>query len=244
MTDVRDRLIQGSIGLAAFAGLVAAGVLLTRPQPPKPAQPVRAPKNTPLILAPPDGLIQGRDLHRVQQHLRHADGPVHIIVHVYGGVVSAVDPIVHALVSYPGKVSVYVPYMAYSGGTLVALAADRIVMGEYAVLGPVDPQIGGFAAADLRGLTQVKTADEIDDVFHLLASLAEKSDHQTQTLVRSLVKSEQAVEILTSGRLAHSTGITPGQARKIGLPVEVGVPEAYFEAIDRQVRRPLIFWGG
>jgi len=31
-----------------------------------------------------------------------------------------------------------------SGGTLIALAADEIVMGEVSVVGPIDPQIWGF----------------------------------------------------------------------------------------------------
>ena len=31
-----------------------------------------------------------------------------------------------------------------SGGTLIALAANEIVMSEYAVLGPVDPQLGQY----------------------------------------------------------------------------------------------------
>jgi len=35
---------------------------------------------------------------------------------------------------------VFVPDYAVSGGTLIALAADEIVMCEHAVLGPVDPQ--------------------------------------------------------------------------------------------------------
>lgn len=33
-----------------------------------------------------------------------------------------------------------------SGGTLIALAADEIVMGEHSTLGPVDPQIGQYPA--------------------------------------------------------------------------------------------------
>ena len=34
------------------------------------------------------------------------------------------------------------PHYAMSGGTLIALAADEIVMSDHAVLGPVDPQMG------------------------------------------------------------------------------------------------------
>lgn len=41
-----------------------------------------------------------------------------------------------------GRVTVLVPHYAMSGGTLIVLAADEIVMDPNAVLGPVDPQLG------------------------------------------------------------------------------------------------------
>ena len=48
------------------------------------------------------------------------------------------------------KVPAFVPYYyAMSGGTLIALAADEIVMSEYAVLGPVAPK-GGFRLRRFR----------------------------------------------------------------------------------------------
>jgi Serine dehydrogenase proteinase len=40
-----------------------------------------------------------------------------------------------------GKVTAFVPHYAMSGGTLIALAADEMVMSDGAVLGPVDPQL-------------------------------------------------------------------------------------------------------
>jgi ClpP class serine protease len=36
-----------------------------------------------------------------------------------------------------------------SGGTLIALAADEIVMTPYSVLGPIDPQLRDLPAASL-----------------------------------------------------------------------------------------------
>ena len=42
-----------------------------------------------------------------------------------------------------------VPHYAMSGGTLIALAADEIVLDAHAALGPVDPQLGQYPAASL-----------------------------------------------------------------------------------------------
>ena len=65
--------------------------------------------------------------------------PIDVILHTPGGLVLAAEQIAKALVERKGKVTVFVPHYAMSGGTLIALAADEIVMDANAVLGPVDP---------------------------------------------------------------------------------------------------------
>jgi len=77
------------------------------------------------------------------------DAAIDLLLHTPGGLVLASEQIAYAVQSHPGKVTVLVPHYAMSGGTLIALAADEIVMDEAAVLGPVDPQLGGMPAAAL-----------------------------------------------------------------------------------------------
>lgn len=253
MTDgkVRDYVATGVLGLAAIAGILAAGSLFsprtepTKGSDPKPEPPRRTPAKRPIVIAPGCGVIEGRDLHRVQRALRSLQGPIDIIIDVYGGYVSAVDPMVHAFLSYRargGKITAYVPYKAFSGGTMAALAANEIVMGETAVLGPVDPQIGGVAASDLRALMESKNPDRIGDTFHVLNSMGRKSEQETIALVRSLVRTEEAVAALTSGVTTHSHGITLARAKALGLPVRTGVPREYFDVIDRRLNRPQLLW--
>jgi ClpP class serine protease len=74
--------------------------------------------------------------------LTPAKTPIDLILHTPGGLVLAAGQIAHALAGHPGKVTVFVPHYAMSGGTLIALAADEVVLDENAVLGPVDPQLG------------------------------------------------------------------------------------------------------
>ena len=74
--------------------------------------------------------------------LTDPDCPIDFIVHTPGGLVLAAGQIAHALKRHRAKVTVFVPHYAMSGGTLIALAADEIVMDPNAVLGPVDPQLG------------------------------------------------------------------------------------------------------
>jgi membrane-bound ClpP family serine protease len=72
------------------------------------------------------------------------DVPIDLILHTPGGLVLATEQIARALIRHPAKVTVFVPHYAMSGGTMLALAADEIVMDANAVLGPVNPQLGNF----------------------------------------------------------------------------------------------------
>ena len=77
------------------------------------------------------------------------DPPIDLIRHTPGGPVLAAEQIAKALIERKGKVTAFIPHYAMSGGTLMALAADEIVMDRNAVLGPVDPQIGNIPAASI-----------------------------------------------------------------------------------------------
>ena len=75
-------------------------------------------------------------------HLTDDDMPLDIVLHTPGGLVLASLQIAYPLREHKGKVTAFVPHYAMSGGTLIALAADEIVMCKHSVLGPVDQQLG------------------------------------------------------------------------------------------------------
>jgi ClpP class serine protease len=54
--------------------------------------------------------------------------PIDLVVHTPGGLVLAAEQIASSLAAHPGPVTVYVPHYAMSGGTLIALAAEGIVL--------------------------------------------------------------------------------------------------------------------
>src|SRR4029453_2108136 len=101
--------------------------------------------------------------------------PIDMILHTPGGLVLAAEQIAKALVEHKGKVTVFVPHYAMSGGTLLALAEDEIVMDANAVLGPVDPQIGDMPAASILQVLKLKQANRIKDETLVLADMAAKS---------------------------------------------------------------------
>ncbi|MGB9020578.1 MAG: ATP-dependent Clp protease proteolytic subunit, partial [Pseudolabrys sp.] len=85
------------------------------------------------------------------------DMPIDFVIHTPGGLVLAAMQIARAVEAHKAKVTVYVPVYAMSGGTLIALAADEIVLGEFSVLGPIDPQIaaGSVTSTNTIGTRRV-----------------------------------------------------------------------------------------
>ena len=158
--------------------------------------------------------------------------PIDMILHTPGGLAIAALQIARALRAHPGRVTVFVPYFAMSGGTLVALGADEIVMTEHAMLGPIDPQINGMPAASIIKVASEKPLSEIDDQTLIFADLGHKAieqlKRQATELLRVPMPPEMATalaEKLTSGRWTHDYPITVSEARELGLPVNTAMPQ-------------------
>ncbi len=64
-----------------------------------------------------------------------------LILHTPGGDPNAVESIVEYLHSKFTYIEVIVPYLAMSGGAMISLASDLLVLGKQSQLGPIDPQI-------------------------------------------------------------------------------------------------------
>lgn len=115
------------------------------------------------------------------------DVPIDLILHTPGGLVLATEQIARALIRHQAKVTVFVPHYAMSGGTMLALAADEIVMDANAVLGPVDPQLGNMAAASVLKVVEQKPIEKIDDQTLIMADLSRKALQQVERFVRTLL---------------------------------------------------------
>jgi ClpP class serine protease len=166
--------------------------------------------------------------------------PIDLVVHTPGGLVLAAEQIAWALKRHKGVVTVLVPHYAMSGGTLVALAADQIVMDPDAVLGPVDPQLGsqqgGYypAASILKALEQPNP--NRDDQTLILGDVARKAVRQVRQTVKELLvehftpeRAEELAGMLSDGRWTHDYPINLGEARAMGLRVSEQMPiEVYF----------------
>jgi ClpP class serine protease len=158
------------------------------------------------------------------------------VLHTPGGLVLAAMQIARAVEAHPAKVTVYVPVYAMSGGTLIALAADEIVLGEFSVLGPIDPQIAGLPAASIVKARDSKPVAEVFDLTLVLADVSEKALAQVKRGAVELLtpRMEQAAAEALAAKLAgghwtHDYALTATEATELGLPVKVGMPVVVME---------------
>jgi ClpP class serine protease len=164
------------------------------------------------------------------------DLPIDLVIHTPGGLVLAAMQIARALEAHKAKVTVYVPVYAMSGGTLIALAADEIVLGEFSVLGPIDPQIAGLPAASIVKARESKSIEGVFDLTLVLADVAEKALAQVKRGAVELLtpRLDQAAaaalaDKLAGGHWTHDYALTASEACALGLPIKVGMPPEVME---------------
>jgi ClpP class serine protease len=171
--------------------------------------------------------------------LTPADQPIDVILHTPGGHVLAAEQIAKALSDRKATVTVFVPHYAMSGGTIIVLAADKIVMDANAVLGPVDPQIGDMPAASIVRMVEIKGPPNVSDQMLVLADVAQKARIQVAYFVSELLrkhyspkKSIEIATILSEGRWTHDFPILVENAQQLGLPVSTDMPRTVYDLMD------------
>ncbi|HET9000347.1 MAG TPA: hypothetical protein VFP86_11930 [bacterium] len=165
--------------------------------------------------------------------------PIDVILHTPGGLVLAAEQIARALRDHPGRVTMFVPHYAMSGGTLVALAADEIVMDPHGVLGPVDPQLGNHPAVSIIAAVNRKPVERVDDETLILADMSQKALQQVRAVVVELAsrrlptdRAEALAARLTGGGWTHDYPITVTEARELGFAISTEMPRAIYDMMQ------------
>jgi len=183
------------------------------------------------------------DAETVLQQIRRTphDKPIDLILHTPGGVALAAEMMSMAIKFHPETVTVIVPFYAMSGGSLMSLAADKIRMERYSMLGPVDPQIptpdgNTWPAGSLESLVTLKPLQKVSDRMIVMADVArleiENAIAFVMWLLEERMSKEQAkrvAEFFAHGYMSHSTPITLDVVKAVGLDVEEGIPEKVYE---------------
>lgn len=172
---------------------------------------------------------------------KYRDYPLELVLHTPGGQLHASIQIARALKNHPGKTRVLIAHYSMSGGTLIALAADEIVMDKDAVIGPIDPQIGDLMRGHFPASSWIYAAEtkkeNADDLTLVMSDISKKALKLTRNVAKELLEGkiragpggedrlDEVVEKLVSGEMIHSTPLSAGEAKELGLPVNTDFPE-------------------
>ena len=87
--------------------------------------------------------ISREDINGFMNAIHEADTQkgLTLILHTPGGDPNAVESIVEYLHAKFDYIEVIVPYLAMSGGSMISLASDLLLLGRQSQLGPIDPQL-------------------------------------------------------------------------------------------------------
>jgi ClpP class serine protease len=163
--------------------------------------------------------------------------PIEIVLHTPGGLVLAASQIATALADHDSPVTAVVPHYAMSGGTMIALAADEIVLDRHAALGPIDPQLGGYPAASIVAALERPGAHS--DETLILGDIASKALYQVEALATRLLerrmspaRAREVAHLLARGAWTHDHPLMATDLEPLGLPIRIGVPEEERALLD------------
>jgi ClpP class serine protease len=196
--------------------------------------------------------IDINDSEEVLRAIQMTDDEVSLdfILHTPGGLVVAALQIARAIHERKAKVTVFVPHYAMSGGTLIALAADEIVMSRHAVLGPIDPQLGQSPAASLIRVVEQKPIERISDETLVMADVGRKAIAQVKQsasdILQKRLPADQAELLaakLSTGTWTHDYPLFAATAKELGLPVSTEMPDDVLELM-KLYPQPVRMQGG
>lgn len=190
--------------------------------------------------------IDEEDAEQVLRWIRkYKDYPLELILHTPGGQLLSSIQIARALRKHPKKTRAIIPHYSMSGGTVIALAVDEIVMDEDAVIGPIDPQIGDLLRGVYPAPSWIYAAEtkkeNAADTTVVMSDISRKALKLTREVAIELLEGKiqpgpagedrlnKTVEKLVSGELIHSTPLSANQAKELGLPVSTDFPEDVHE---------------
>ncbi len=164
--------------------------------------------------------IDEEDAEQILRWIRtYRKYPLDLILHTPGGQLHASIQIARALKKHPKKTRVIIPHYSMSGGTVIALAADEIVMDKDAVIGPIDPQIGDFVRGLYPAPSWIYAADtkkeNADDSTLVMSDISRKALELTRKVAKELLADKP--------KMSNNAG-KAGKSGMADNPVNAGNP--------------------
>lgn len=136
-------------------------------------------------------VIAGDAMRPILDHLRALNSgkkalkPIDLLLYSRGGQLEVPWPLVSTIREFTDKFHVLIPFRAHSAATMIALGADKIVMGPKGELGPIDPQLLLPAREGDRKAPPAQVG--VEDITAYLAFVKEKGGLTDQDALSKLV---------------------------------------------------------
>jgi len=166
---------------------------------------------------------------------------VSVIIHTDGGSIKASDMIVNILLNSSKKINMYIPYYAFSAGTMIALTGDWIHMTRQSFLGPTDPQIsitydGNTYDVPSRALIKGKFTDDNLNIHKHDATIYH---YDNIRMMRKIFRikgnrnNKKIINLLGSGMYPHTRPITGIELQNLGMTnIIMDIPKDFVNLID------------
>lgn len=163
---------------------------------------------------------------------------INIIVQTNGGQLSSAEAICSYILNHEGdgKIVCYIPQFSHSGGCMIALTCDEIVMTRNSILSPCDAQqgVGLFGTHSTRSIINAVEFKKEKDEKCAEAWLATETDAQLcvqrqRAFVDKLIEhgiytkeaGDRIYEEFFSGKYNHDQTFTAEEAQKLGLKITI-----------------------
>lgn len=168
-----------------------------------------------------------------------------VILNTPGGTVNAAEIIINAFRNHRGRINVYVPFYACSAGTMIALAADKLYLGQNAHLGPFDPVIGTFGMGAKNILSALPDEDIrgsfLSPVYRGLTATCKRAmtrmyANLADRIALEKFSPEQVERIkaqMIDGDIAHDTPFFYSDLSYLGDYVSCTIPENVYAIYDK-----------
>jgi len=210
-------------------------------------------KNVVMIKHTEQGLFSGamidqsclRDMSLVMNKLEGQD--FDLILHTPGGEVFSSLALSRMIKQYPGKVRAIIPLYSMSGGSLLALSCDEILMTPNASVGPIDPQMGNlFKYGSAKAWDKIvkfkgKKAEDSSISFAMMGQQYTKSiqNHLKNVVDFDLSSKEKdkLIKFLTDGNIEHAYPLTTIDLNKFGIKSSAIVHKKYLKYLIKIISK-------
>jgi ATP-dependent protease ClpP protease subunit len=199
-------------------------------------------------------------IEKLIRKFRASDTQIDFIINTFGGDLFASIRIAHLLKSTPGM-RVIVPKYAWSGGSLISIAASKLLANPTTIFGAVDPQLGNllwaFSAKGWKHIVETKQKElqngasvGAKDDSIAMAQMSEQLMVEMTNYLNGLIEDKKSInkekffDYFLNGEHTHGHILSPADLKECGLEVEMLTTDIPDQLIEKMYNVSGVFGYG